>query len=309
MISFIIPAYNEESNIAETISSIIKNISKYKNNYPFEIIVIDDHSDDSTFKKVESLKESNINCIRLSRRSGSHNAIRTGLVNAKGDAAICISADGQDNPDAICDMLSLWEQGTHLVWALRYKRQEPLRIKLLAKIFYKLLSIASKSEGNQIDLSRADFYLLDRKVIDAVNSCPETNTSLFGLLVWLGFNQSYIEYERKERKHGKSKWNFKSRTKLAYDWIIAFSGLPLKIMTYTGFCISLLGFLYALFIIIYSLFGKPVQGWASTIVIILFIGGLQMIMLGIAGEYLWRNLDESRKRPIAFIEDKTSKDN
>jgi len=157
-------------------------------------------------------------------------------------------------------------------------------------------------------LANADFYLLDRKVVNAINTCGERNTSLFGLLIWLGFNQDSVTYQRRARMSGKSKWNFKSRLRLATDWIIAFSGIPLRFVTYLGIFISLLGFVYALGVFInVFLFGSPVQGWASLMVVILFLSGIQMILLGTFGEYLWRNLDESRKRPLYFLEKSTHK--
>ena len=144
---------------------------------------------------------------------------------------------------------------------------------------------------------------MDRKVVDAITACRETNTSLFGMIAWIGFKQGYIEYERRQRHSGRSKWNLRSRIRLAKDWIIAFSGIPLKLLTIIGFSVACVGFVYAFTVVIRSIiFGSPVQGWSSVMTAILVLGGGQMMMLGILGEYLWRTLDESRNRPGYFVE-------
>jgi len=308
LLSVIIPAFNESNNLKNTIEEIKKLIENKDLSKEYEIVVVDDHSDDNTYHIVESFKDNRIKCVRLSRRSGSHIALRAGIAKAKGDAVLCISADGQDDPNILGEMIKKWSAGTHIVWALCKRRREPFFIKWCALFFYKMLERLTDLNKAQIDLSRVNFYLLDKKVVEAINQCPERNTSLFGLISWLGFKQDYVEFERRERKFGKSKWNFRSRFHLAKDWIVAFSGLPLKLMSVVGIVVSLVGFLYAFFIIAYAILGNPVQGWASTMVVILILGGLFMLMLGIIGEYVWRNLDESRRRPLYFIEKSTSKE-
>ncbi|MCK4791966.1 MAG: glycosyltransferase [Desulfobacteraceae bacterium] len=307
-LSIIIPAYNESLSIKETIDEL-RNVLIHTGYYDsYEITVVDDHSSDTTYSKVESFNDDKIKCIRLSRRSGSHVAIRAGIANAKGDAVLCISADGQDDPNVLEEMLKKWRNGVNVVWALRKGRtDEPWHIKKPAKLFYQFMSCLGSHSDSRIDLSRADFYLMDKVVANAINSCPERNTSLFGLIVWLGFNQDFVEYERRARRHGKSKWNLKSRSLIAKDWIVAFSGLPLKMMSIIGIFVALIGFLYAIIVVILAFTGNPVKGWASLIIVILILGGLQMIMFGILGEYLWRNIDESRRRPLYFIEKTTFK--
>jgi dolichol-phosphate mannosyltransferase len=306
-LSIVIPAFNEADNIQTTLEEVLNQISSIEAIATYEIIIVDDHSSDNTFTIIKGLNKKNIRSIRLSRRSGSHIAIKAGLDIAHGDAVLCISADGQDNPSAIPAMIAQWLEGIDIVWALRKNRnKEPLLIKLFAKTFYALLKKFGEI-STEIDLSRADFYLLDKKVVDAIKSCGERNTSLFGLIVWLGFSQNSIEYERRERRSGQSKWNFKSRMLLAKNWIIAFSGLPLKFMTYTGFFVAIIGFCYALFIIMRNLlYGSPISGWPSVFTAILILGGGQFVMLGLIGEYLWRTLDESRDRPNYFVEGDTS---
>jgi dolichol-phosphate mannosyltransferase len=158
-----------------------------------------------------------------------------------------------------------------------------------------------------IDLSNADFYLLSRKTVNAINQCQERNTSLFGLIIWLGFKQTGVTYKRRERFSGKSKWNFSSRMRLAKDWIIAFSGIPLKMITYIGIGTAILGFAYAIFIFICALLKYTTPGWAEAVIITLVVCGAIMTMLGVMGEYMWRTLEETRTRPLYFIEDETKK--
>lgn len=305
MISLVIPAHNESKALPETIKDILQVIS-YIPEFAddFEVVVVDDHSDDGTYEFVAGLQDKRIKCLRLSKRSGSHAALRAGLHCARGQANICLSADGQDNPAALTEMLAAWKKGAHIVWALRHNRDdEPLRAKIFARVFYKLLQVLNPGLDGNIDLSRADFYLLDRKVVDALKSCPERNTSLFGLIAWLGFRQESVEYERRKRRHGSSKWSFRSKIRLALDWMVSFSGLPLKMMTLLGFIVSTLGFVLVLFVVIEALFcGSPVQGWQSLFTAILFLGGVQLASLGVLGEYLWRTFDETKKRPLYFIE-------
>lgn len=306
-LSVIIPAYNEADNICPTIQEIRQNLPEFFGEaIAAEIIVVDDHSTDSTFAQIESLGDAQVRAIRLSRRSGSHIALRVGLDVSTGDAAICLAADGQDDPHALAAMLAEWKAGRDIVWALRRCREhESFVQQLFARVFYFLLGYFGGGTA-KIDLSRADFYLLDRKVINAVKACRERNTSLFGLLVWVGFDQGFVEYDRRPRRLGGTKWNFRSRLRLAQDWIIAFSGLPLKLMTMLGFSISGVGFLYASYVVIHSvLYGSPLLGWSSIMTAILLLGGGQIMMLGIIGEYLWRTLDESRDRPTYFIDHDT----
>ena len=309
-ISVVIPTHNEEDNISMTIEELLSITKLVTVIDEIQIIVIDDHSSDKTYDMVRNMKDPRVMCLRLSRKSGSHTALRAGLMEASGDATLCMSADGQDNPGCIKDMMLKWDGGCKIVWALRKDRDnESFPSRLFAQIFYKTLSRVTRSAMSGIDLSRADFYLLDKSVVKAINACKERNTSVFGLITWLGFEQGYVEYKRRKRMSGLSKWSFRSRLRLAKDWIIAFSGLPLKLMTIVGFLVAFVGFSYALFTIINAVFvGKPVQGWSSIMVVILILGGLQMIMFGIVGEYLWRNLDESRRRPLYFIEKSTCDD-
>jgi len=304
-LSIVMPAYNEAENIMSVISELTQTIGNCLGVSSYEIIIADDHSSDDTFSLVHQLGDKNIRCIRLSRRSGSHTAIRAGLVVATGDAVLCISADGQDNPDVLSKMIEKISRGAHTVWAIRNEREETLKDKLAANLFYYTLKLFASEQASKIDLANADFYLLSRKSADAINLCNERNTSLFGLIIWIGFKQDSVNYDRRERINGKSKWSLKSRMKLAQDWIMAFSGIPLRFITYLGIAAAILGFIYASYIFIAAISGYTAPGWAETALLILLGGGVLMIMLGIIGEYLWRTLEETRKRPLYFLEDDT----
>lgn len=302
-LSVIIPAYNEEQNLLLFLKELEAELAvQYIDGY--EIIVCDDHSSDNTFAAINKLKNKNIKSIRLSKRSGSHTAIRAGLSIAKGDAALCLSADGQDDPSILAQMIAKLKEGNHIVWALRKKRSEPFLQKLSAILFYKMLKWFFQTDST-INLANADFFLLDRKVIKAINECKERHTSLFGLLIWLGFKQDCVSYERRDRISGKSKWSFRSKLRMMKDWIISFSGLPLKFISLLGIVIAVIGLLYAIIIFFLALGGHTTPGWAESLIISLLSNGTQLIILGIIGEYLWRTFDETRKRPLFFIEDET----
>jgi dolichol-phosphate mannosyltransferase len=311
-LSVIIPAYNEAGIIVNTITEIIGILNRLVEE-SYEIIIIDDHSSDNTFDVIKKIGNSKVRCIRLSRNSGSHVALRAGLSQATGDVVLHISSDGQDDPSCLKDMLDKWRSGHKIVWAIRRsRRDESCLLRLSAKLFYRVLLWLIEARDLTIDLSAADFYLLDRTVVEAINACPERNTSLHGLIAWLGFSQAAVEYDRRLRRHGRSKWSFRKRLRLAKDWIIAFSGLPLKIVSLIGFFIAVVGIIYAIYVVSKALLvspALPILGWSLTIAIILTLAGLQIIILGVIGEYLWRNLDESRRRPLFFIETTTEDKN
>lgn len=303
-ISVVIPAYNEALNIRSIIAELLSTFEKIPEIRKVQMLIIDDHSSDGTYDTVKALNDPHVTCIRLSRRSGSHTALRVGIKEATGDAVLCMSADGQDDPSCVNGMIGKWRGGGAVVWALRKDRVgEAWHLRQFAKLFYNSLLWLARAECQGIDFSRADFFLLDRKVVDAVNSCPERNTSLFGLIGWVGFRQDFVEYERQPRKIGTSKWNFRSRFHLAKDWIVAFSGLPLFLMYVLGLIIMIIGFLYGVIAVV----SGSVSGFAGIVAALMVLCGIQMIGLGILGEYVWRGLDESRKRPLFFIENRSDK--
>lgn len=304
LLSIITPAYCEEENIPLLYSCLLDvtiNLGVH-----WEWIVIDDHSSDNTFKIIKDLSLSNprIRGVRLSRNHGSHAAISCGLHLCQGDCAIIMAADLQDPPEIIPLLLEKWIKGFQVVWAVREKR-EGLRKHdyFFAQFYYcfmrKIIDIQN------IHPSGADFFLIDRLVINTIKRFSERNRSIFALIAWVGFNQGFIEYEKKNRIHGKSGWNYRKKIILLIDSITSFSYLPIRFISTLGIVTAVIGFIYSLFTVINALTGNPPEGWASLMVAVLIIGGIQMMMLGILGEYLWRTLDESRQRPQYIIEETT----
>ena len=310
MISVVIPSYNEGENLRENISELIDRLTEEAPEESFEVVVVDDHSTDETPSILSALnrQDERIRYLRLSKNGGSHTAIRAGLSRARGKCAIVVSADGQDNPECIGEMIREWQGGAHIVWALRERRDEPWLYRTFSRLFYWLLRSFNRSTNEDIDLSRADFYLLDRRVIEVINNIKERNSSLFGLIAWLGYKQSAVEYKRRPRRSGRSKWSLQSRLKLATDWIIGFSGLPLRLTTYLGIAVSTLGLAYAVFIFVYALIGNPIEGWASLMIVVLLLSGVMLLSIGVSGEYLWRVLDETRGRPPFFVENESDEE-
>jgi polyisoprenyl-phosphate glycosyltransferase len=303
-LTVVIPAMNEEDCISQTLTELKSVLEREKRIQKYEIIVVDDHSTDDTYKKVGSFENSQIKCIRLSKRSGSHIALRAGLREVSPESfALCISADGQDDPNTLPAMLDKLEQGYQIIWALRTNREnESLVYQGLVSGFYFTLNSLTSKTHVQIDQSKADFFLLNPAATQALNKCEELNTSIFGLISWLGFSQGTVLYNRRNRYAGVSKWNTRKMVHMAKIWITAFSGIPLRITAFLGMITSILGIGFAIYLIIHKFLGNPIAGWTSIMLAVLLLGGIQLLMLGVIGEYIWLTLEESRKRPLYIIE-------
>ena len=297
LISVIMPAYNEAENITPYLRLVVEAITAIDGVTNFEIIVVDDHSSDGTFDGVASLKDARIRCIRLSHRRGSHIAVRAGLSEARGEAVFLMSADGQDDPLVLKSMIAQWQKGYQVVWACRQDRQlEPLFYRFLTGLSYSIMAFACQYSSEEKDLmNKADFFLLDRVVVDALNTCRESHTSVFGLIVWGGFKQTTVEYIRKARSSGHSKWNLKKRISLAKDWVLAFSGFPVLLVFLTGVLVTF-------FAVGCAFWSRVSTGHFSLMGAVLLMGGLQLTAIGIIGEYVRYALKEARQRPLYFIE-------
>ncbi len=302
-ISIVIPCFNEEYNIEKTykeLDKIIKKIKKYK----FEYIFVDDGSSDNTFiklKKLAKIKKS-IKCIKLSRNFGSHISISAGFEHSiNSDAAILITADLQEPPEIISKLINKWEAGTEIVWTVRKYRNQSFINKLLSKLFYSLFIKYSILKNYPKDGSSA-FWLIDKKIIINLKRFKETNRMLNGIISWMGYKQDVITYDQRERKYGRSSYNIFSLTKLAVDSFVSFSSFPIRLITYIGLILSLFSFVYSIILVLEKfIYGINVPGYTSLMVIVLILGGVQLMTLGILGEYLWRGVDESRKRPLYLI--------
>lgn len=302
--SIVVPVFNEEL-VIETCYSRLTFVM-HTLDEPYELIFVNDGSRDKSAEIISGICE-NDQCVRLidfSRNFGHQAAITAGMDYALGDAVIVIDADLQDPPEVIPDMISSWKKGYDVVYGKRLKREgETAFKKLTAKMFYRFLRYMTNVD---IPIDTGDFRLIDRKVCDAMKSLKENNRYVRGLVSWVGFKQTAIEYDRAERFAGETKYPFKKMLKLAVDGITSFSYKPLKIATTIGFFISVCSFVYLLVIIYQRLFtDTTITGWASTIAITLLTQGIVLIMLGITGEYIGRLFDESKNRPIYIVKKTT----
>jgi dolichol-phosphate mannosyltransferase len=301
LISIVTPAYNEGLNLPvmhQRLTSILDQTA-----VDWEWIIIDDCSADDTFAVCEELAEGDprVCALRFSRNFGSHTATICGLEHARGNCAIAMASDLQDPPETIPALLSEWRMGNHVVWAVRASRRgEPRGTVLFSGFYYWLMrKVAGLKE---MPATGADFVLLDRAVIDAICRFREQNASFFALVTWMGFRQTSILYEKQARLHGRSGWTLRKKIKLVVDSLTSFTYQPIRWMSLMGLIVSLLGLVYAGILVLNVLLRSPVQGWTSLMVIVLFLGGGQMFMLGVLGEYIWRGLDEARRRPRYLIE-------
>jgi dolichol-phosphate mannosyltransferase len=305
MLSIVTPAFNEAQNLPvlhERLCQTMQGID-----IDWEWVVVDDHSRDATFAVIAELAERDprVRGIRFARNFGAHTALTCGLHHSKGACVAALAADLQDPPETIPQLLTHWKQGTRVVWAARNRREGESAARVgFSRLYYWLMR---KVVGmKEMPATGADFFLLDRRVVDAFCEFREANVSIFALITWMGFSQATIYYDKKARLHGQSGWSLKKKLKLLVDSVASFSYVPIRFMSYVGFVVALSGFVYAGFIIFNALQGSPAQGWSSLMVVVLVVGGVQMVMMGVLGEYLWRALDESRRRPRYIIETTTA---
>ena len=301
LLTIVTPAYNEAENIPLLYAQLTAVLAN--SGLRWEWIIIDDHSADSTFSAASALAkgDARISVYRFSRNYGSHLALRCGLGKSQGDCVIGMAADLQDPPALIPELLEKWQGGAHVVWAARESRTGEKKSTLLfSRLYYRI--IRDVVGFKQLPLDGADFFLIDRRVVDALNQFSEKNVSLFALISWLGFDQQVLAYDKHIRQHGKSGWSLEKKIKMAVDSMTSFSFKPIRLMTIAGLILSALAFIYLLVVLVNYIAGAAPEGWTSLMAAILLIGGLQIMMIGILGEYIWRSLDESRQRPLYTIE-------
>ena len=308
MISIILPTYNEQDNLSVLHSRLVDLVTTMPQ-HTFEFIFVDDCSRDKTPHILHdiAITDDRVKTIRFARNCGSHAAVAAGLQFCGGDVAIMLAADLQDPPEIIPQLLIEWEKGSKVVWGVRDRREgENFFTIACSRFFYflmnRLTNVSQPPTG-------ADVFLIDRQVIEAFKQSPEKNTSVYMLIAWLGYSQTYITYVKEARHAGVSKWTTSKRLKLFFDSLISFSYVPLRFMSLMGAISAFLGLLYSLVIFINAFRGIPVQGWATLMIVVLLMGGFQMIMMGTLGEYLWRTYDETRGRPRYVIEKNTLIDN
>jgi glycosyltransferase involved in cell wall biosynthesis len=297
VLSVVVPVYNEANTIPlfqQRLKAACANLD-----LSLEVVYVNDGSTDQTSLVLEALRiqEHNISVLDLSRNFGKEIALQAGLDYAIGDAVVVIDVDLQDPPELISEFVQHWKEGYDVVYATRLSRDgEGWFKKISAFLFYRLIS---KMSSISIPKDTGDFRLLSRRAVNALKLMREKHRYMKGLFSWIGFSQRAVPFERQARIIGKSKWNYFKLLNLAIEGITSFSIAPLKLATVLGFITAACAFLYALVIVYKTLmFGEPIQGYPSLMVVILFLGGVQLITLGIIGEYLGRTFDEAKQRPL-----------
>ncbi len=302
MYSIVIPIYNEEETIPELHRRLKAAIDRFDD--AAEVIFVDDGSRDSSFDQLSDIhrRDSRFKALRFSRNFGHQTAISAGIDFAVGNPVILMDGDLQDPPEVLSTFIDKWKCGYDVVYAIRKKRKEGILKRFAYATFYRLLKKLSYLD---IPLDSGDFCVMDRRVAEVIRGFPERNRFVRGLRTWAGFRQVGIEYERDARFAGVPKYTLGKLMKLAYDGLFSFSTAPLRLAVYTGFFFAGLAFLEGIVIIYRKLIhGIDVAGWASTIVILTFLGGLILLTLGVIGEYVGRIFDEVKQRPIYIIRDK-----
>jgi dolichol-phosphate mannosyltransferase len=306
LLSVVVAAFNEEGNLP-LLYQRIKALPWEELGVAHEIVFVDDHSRDNTPKVLQELAERDpvVRVLRFSKNFGSHKAFTAGLENCSGDAAVILAADLQDPPETIPLLLARWRAGAKVVWAVRAARHgEAGSTKLLSRFYWFLMRRYAEVEPPK---EGADYLLVDRQVMDVLKTSPEKHTSLLALIQWMGFDQDFITYEKQARHSGRSKWTVRKKLKLALDSFVSFSYAPIRLMTVVGVLFAFSGFAYAILVAVRALlYGSAVQGWPALMCVVLIVGGVQLVMLGVLGEYLWRTFDETRGRPRNIIEKRTN---
>lgn len=301
LISIIIPVYRNEGTLQKTYIGLVSVLQGMQDKYKYEIIFINDGSDDNSLAELLKIKkiDKRVSVIDFVRNFGQQSAILAGFRYARGDALIHISADLQDPPGLIVNMVKRWNSGYKMVACARVDREDDFISKITSKIFYRLIKVAV----SKMPTGGFDYFLVDKEIYKKVLGFNERNPFIQGDLLWLGYEPYFLKYKRLKRMIGKSQWNFGKKIKYFVDGFINTSYLPIRIMSFIGIATSFVGFLYALIIFLLRIFNNiPLQGYAPIMMVLLITTGLIMTMLGIIGEYLWRIYDEIRKRPQYIIE-------
>ncbi|MCU0625053.1 MAG: glycosyltransferase family 2 protein [Gemmatimonadaceae bacterium] len=301
-VSIIVPVYYNELNLPETVPRLLALAPEFDGD-DLELVFVDDGSGDASLAALQAWharEPERVKVVALSRNFGSMAAILAGLHVASGDVIGMIAADLQDPPELFIDMHRHWRAGTKVVLAVRADREESFGQKLFANTYYGLMrrfALPGYPPGG------FDFFMIDRHVADEIVRIGEKNTSLMSLIFWLGFSPVMLPYVRRARRLGRSRWTLAKKIKLFVDSFVAFSYAPIRALSAFGALMAVAAFAYGLYVLgVWATTGIPVRGFAPVIIVLAFTSGVQMLMLGILGEYLWRALDESRRRPPFVID-------
>jgi len=306
-LSVVVPLYNEEANVAPLAERVTAILDALPGKPSYELILVNDGSTDGTAQRIrdELRNRPHIVFVDLSRNFGHQLAATAGLDVSRGQAIVLMDGDLQDPPELVPEFVDRWQQGYDVVYAVRRTRKGESSFKLAtARAFYRIIR---RLTNVSIPMDAGDFRLMSRRVVDVLKRSRERHRFLRGMVSWAGFSQTAVEYDRDERRYGTTKYPLSKMLKLAIDGITSFSDVPLRFASYLGFTVSTVAFVYAIVIIIFRSFdlGIPefTRGWASTMVAILFLGGVQLIGIGILGEYIGRIYDEVKARPLYLISD------
>ena len=302
-LSVVIPAFNEESNVALMHERLVAALDEEVDG--LEILYVDDGSADATWECVQALaaEDPRVRGLRFARNFGHQAALTAGVDAARGTAVVIIDGDLQDPPEVIPEMVARWREGFEVVYGQREEREGETWFKLLtAKAFYRILRGITHIE---IPVDTGDFRLMGPRAVEAFRALPERNRFIRGLVSWIGFPQTAVRYKRQARQVGETKFPVRKMLRFALDGITSFSFFPLRLATWTGFAVSLFAFLYIVVVLILKAVGVSWLGYTSLMASILFLGGVQLLMIGIMGEYLARIFEEVKRRPLYLVGEST----
>jgi dolichol-phosphate mannosyltransferase len=303
LLSVVVPCFNEAEVLWETHARLIGTLSRLPD-LDVEIIYVDDGSRDATYGVLQEIQaaDDRARTIRLSRNFGHQTAVTAGLEHASGDAVVLIDADLQDPPEVIAEMVARWREGYHVAYGVRIDREGETRFKLAtAKLFYRLLNRVSETE---IPPDTGDFRLMDRTVVDALAAMPERDRFVRGMVAWTGFQQVAVPYRRAARFAGESKYPFLKMVQFALDGLTSFSRTPLRMATWMGFIVSAVALAAIAYALVMRLFTNDwITGWTALFIAVLFVGGAQLLSLGIIGEYVGRIYGEAKRRPLYVVQE------
>jgi dolichol-phosphate mannosyltransferase len=307
-LSVVIPLFNEEEVIGELFTRLTQTLQRLKDahnlpDHDIEVILVNDGSSDNTLALAIELtrKNSSFKVINLSRNFGHQIASTAGIEHAAGNAVVLMDADLQDPPEFILDLYAKQKEGFDVVYARRLARSGESFLKIAtAKLFYRMMRLMAHID---IPVDTGDFRIMSRKVVNVLNGMKEKHRFIRGMITWIGFKQTGIYYQREERFAGQSKYPFRKMVKLAWDGMSSFSTFPLRLVTYLGFSIACMGFLYSIYVVYAKIYlHETISGWSSLMIVILFMSGVNLITLGVIGQYIGRISEESKQRPLYIIE-------
>ena len=303
LISILIPAYNEEAVLDKLYARLAK-LADTQKGYNFEFLFVNDGSKDKTLEIIKDFaeKDTRVSYVNLSRNFGKEIGMIAGLDHVQGEATVIIDADLQDPPELIPQMIELWEEGYDDVYAKRKSREgETWFKKATSRLYYKTLQNLTHIP---IQKDTGDFRLLDRRVVEALKQFRESQRNTKAMFSWVGFHKKEILYDRDPRAAGETKWNYLKLVELAIDGITSFTTAPLRVSTYAGIAVSVFTFLYLVYLVIRTVFfGTDLAGYPSMMAVILFLGGVQLLSLGVIGEYIGRIFNETKQRPLYLVEE------